>query len=312
VRRHVSLPPVLLAVALLVAALLPAAGAAALEVPDHGGRRVVDLAGILSDSAEGRISAELERLESDTGAQGAVLTIPSLEGEPLEDYSLRVAEAWKLGRADIDNGLLLLVARDDRRIRIEVGYGLEPVIPDVLAGRIIDGLITPRFRNGDFDAGVEAGVSALDGLARGDESVLPAESEPSGGPGEGEFPGVVFLAIFTLFLLPHAVSALFTRGAAGWVLLLFLTPFVFAFPAVALGAKLGFAAAALWLVAGSLLRVFLPERFKRSASRALRSRGGRGGGFFGGGGGFSSGGGGGGGFSGGGGSFGGGGASGSW
>jgi uncharacterized protein len=307
VRRHASSPLALLAVALLVAALLPAANAAALAVPDHGGRRVVDLAGILSDSAEGRISAELERLEKDTGAQVAVLTIPSLEGDPLDDFSLRVAEAWKLGRADTDNGVLLLVARDDRRVRIEVGYGLEPVIPDILAGRIIDGLITPRFRNGDFDAGVEAGVSALDGLARGDESVLPAESEPSGGSGGGG--GFGFLLIFALFLLPHVGSALVTRGAAGWVLLFFLTPFVFALPAMAFGAGLGMAAAAVWLLVGSLLRLFLPERLRRSASRVFRSRGGRGGGFFGGGGGFSSGGGG---FSGGGGSFGGGGASGSW
>ena len=108
-----------------------------LEVPSLD-RRVIDLAGLFSASAASSMEAELEGLETETGAQVAVLTIPSLEGQPLEDYALRVVEAWRLGREKRDNGVLILIARDDRKIRIEVGYGLEGVLPDAMCGRIID------------------------------------------------------------------------------------------------------------------------------------------------------------------------------
>ena len=134
---------------------LAAATAPALEVPYLAGR-VNDLADLLSPGAEARIEEELAALERETGAQGAVLTVPSLEGDPLEDFSLRVVDTWKLGREGVDDGVLLVIARDERQVRIEVGYGLEATLTDVGSKRILSDVMTPRFRAGDFDGGVEA------------------------------------------------------------------------------------------------------------------------------------------------------------
>ena len=128
------------------AALLGAALAAplpALEVPFLSGR-VVDLAGMLTESEKQSVEQKLAAFEKKTGAQVAVLTLPSLEGEPLEDYSIRVVETWKLGRTGHDDGVLLLIARDDRKMRIEVGRGLEDRLTDLVAGRILDHLLRPR------------------------------------------------------------------------------------------------------------------------------------------------------------------------
>ena len=135
-----------LLIVLLMAATSPAL---ALDVPPLKAR-VTDLAGLFTSTAVSEMERQLTALEEETGAQLAVLTIPSLEGEVLENYSLKVVEAWQLGQAQQDNGVLILIARDDRKIRIEVGYGLEGVLPDVLAGRIIDNAMKPAFRQGDF------------------------------------------------------------------------------------------------------------------------------------------------------------------
>ena len=147
-------------------------GAFALSVPELTGR-VNDYAALLTPATEARIDALLTRLERDTGAQVVVLTIDSLQGEPLEDYSLRVAETWKLGRADADDGALLLIAKNDRKMRLEVGYGLEPVLSDVMSRRILDQILRPSFRAGDFDGGIERAVEAMDGLIRGTSTLPP-------------------------------------------------------------------------------------------------------------------------------------------
>jgi uncharacterized protein len=279
-----------------------AAIASALEVPYLAGR-VNDQANMLSDQVENTLEDRLRLLERDTGAQVAVLTVPSLEGDPLEDYSMRVVETWKLGRSGADNGVLILIARDDRRMRIEVGYGLEGALTDAQSGRIIDRLMAPRFREGDFDGGVEAAVDAISAAIRGEPVVLPEESPRSGGIDPA---ALIFLLIFGL---PFVSAALSTRGVMGWIVGFFLAPFIFAFPAAMFGAKVGAVVAAVWLLVFPVLRLILP---KTAVGRGSRSRGGVfWGPFIGGGGGFSSGGGFGG-FSGGGGSFGGGGASGGW
>ena len=122
---------------------------------------VVDEAGILSENTEHQLTAMIKAHEDSTSNQLAVLTISSLEGENLEPYSLEVARTWALGQADKNNGVLLLVAVAERRIRIEVGYGLEGDLPDVTAKRIIDGEMTPYFREGDYDGGVEYGVRSI-------------------------------------------------------------------------------------------------------------------------------------------------------
>ncbi len=121
-----------------------------LEVPYLSGR-VNDQGEMFDDAFESQLEERLRVLEEETGAQVAVLTVRGLEGDPIEDFSIRVVQTWKLGREGVDDGALILVARDDRRMRIEVGYGLEGALTDAQAGRIIDQLMAPRFREGDFD-----------------------------------------------------------------------------------------------------------------------------------------------------------------
>ena len=106
-------------------------------------------------------------MKSETGHQIALLTVPTLEGDSLEDFSIRVAESWKIGKKGFDNGAILLIVRDDRRLRIEVGYGLEGVLPDAIANRIINEVITPRFRSGDYAGGIEAGVDSISRSPKG-------------------------------------------------------------------------------------------------------------------------------------------------
>jgi len=293
-RRH------LLILTVLACVLATASAVIALEVPYLSGR-VNDQANLLDDGFEGQLEERLRLLEEETGAQVAVLTIPSLEGDPLEDFSIRVVETWKLGRADTDDGVLILVARDERRMRIEVGYGLEGVLTDAQSGRIIDHLMAPRFREGDFNGGVGAAVEAVSSAIRGEPVDLPEKSTRS----EGVNPGaIIFLLIFGLPFIGAALSA---RGAAGWIVGIFLTPFFFGFPAAIFGVTIGKVTAIAWLIVFPLLRLILP---KTTTGRGTGTRGSTFWGPFiggGGGGGFS-----GGGFSGGGGSFGGGGASGGW
>lgn len=313
------------ATAALALALL-AAPAAGLDVPYLSGR-VVDLADLVPPAAEQELDARLAALERETGAQVVVLTVPTLEDEPLEDYAVRVAETWKLGRAGVDDGVLLLVAQRERGLRLEVGYGLEGKLPDITGKRILDERVVPRFRDGDFAGGIAAGVDAVAIAVRGGEPLPPAApaaplvSAPAAarlGLGVGVL----------LFLFPFTQAALFTRGGAGWFLGLFLTPFLTVFPAALFGVR-ALVVPALWLLLFPPLKLWIGRQQKkgrfgprprRSAPRSSGGwggwggwgggAGGFGGGFGGGGsgGGWSSGGG----FSGGGGSFGGGGASSRW
>src|SRR5690242_803014 len=144
--------------ALLLSWVLPAL--ALVAVPQLTGR-VVDRTGTLSSGDVAQLTQTLADLERRKGSQVAVLIVPTTDGEPIEQFSLRVAEAWKIGRKKIDDGALLVVAKNDRRMRIEVGYGLEGALTDVTSKRIIDEIITPRFRSGDFAGGVSAGVDRI-------------------------------------------------------------------------------------------------------------------------------------------------------
>jgi len=306
--------------ALLLALVAPAR---ALDVPYLSGR-VVDLADLLPPAAEQATTARLDALEKATGAQVVVLTIPSLDGEALEDYAIRVAETWKLGRKGVDDGVLFLVARDDRALRIEVGYGLEAKLPDITTKRILDELVVPHFRAGDFAGGIEAGVAAIETVVRGGDPLPPPSQRaigdgqlgPIGAPGK-LFVGVVFL----LFMVPFALSALHASGAGPWLMYVVLTPFLTLFPMSTFG-RAGLLVPVVWLVGFPIARWWIHHTGKKRGPGQSRDRraggwwgpGGFGGGGFGGGGfgGGGFGGGGGGGFSGGGGSFGGGGASSRW
>lgn len=174
----------------LICLLCPADPVTAREVPPAGGY-VVDQANLLTPSARQQLERLLAEFDRSDSTQIAVLTIPSLEGEDLEEYSLRVATAWGIGRQGHDNGALLLVAHQDRRLRIEVGYGLEEQLTDLLAGRIIDNEIAPRFRQGDFNGGIVAGVQAMVDAVRGLYQADPKSSQRQKNP-----LGILLLLLF--------------------------------------------------------------------------------------------------------------------
>lgn len=135
--------------------------------------RVMDLTGTLSGAAVARIEAKLADLETKKGSQIGVLIVPTTEPEDIDQYGIRVGDAWKLGRKGVDDGAILIVAKNDRRVRIEVGQGLEGALPDAIANRIIDETIAPHFKQGDFDGGVEAGVDKMISVVNGEPLPQP-------------------------------------------------------------------------------------------------------------------------------------------
>lgn len=177
--------------------------------------RVTDLTGTLAPATREALTRQLADLERTKGAQVAVLLVPTVGPESVEQYSLRVVEAWKLGRRGVDDGVLLLVAKNDRQARIEVGYGLEGAIPDAQAKRIIEDRMFPLLRQGNFDAGVQAGVSALVSLIQG-EPLPPPPRE--GGAGKGYSWNDLFVSAVMLALVGGGLlRALFGRLVAGLV-----------------------------------------------------------------------------------------------
>jgi uncharacterized protein len=131
------------------------------SIPELWGQRVHDDAHVLKQETIDASELKLQAFEDSTSNQIAILTTSSLNGEVLEEYSLKVAETWKLGKKEKDNGVLLLIVVDDRKMRIEVGHGLEGVLTDAHSNRIIRDELTPNFRKGDYDAGVTAAVDAM-------------------------------------------------------------------------------------------------------------------------------------------------------
>lgn len=294
----------------VLSALALATPVAARDVPYLTGR-VNDTAGMLPIEVREHLEAKLAEFEKASGAQVAVLTIASLEGEPLEEYALKVAQTWKLGRKGVDDGALLLVARDDRKMRIEVGYGLEGKLTDIACKRILDDVMRPAFRDGEFGRGVESGVDAMIGTIQG-KDVLPAV-----GVGSRRTAAPPTLAarlagtlIFVLVIGVFSFLALFGKGCMSWFLYVFLMPFYAMFPAAFWG-RAGFALVPIWVLGFPIAKIVLG---KTAAGKSfLKAHPGlvtfaTSSGHSGSGGGWSSGGG----FSGGGGSFGGGGASSSW
>jgi uncharacterized protein len=139
--------------------------------------RVVDQTGTLSSGDIASLTQLSRNLELRKGSQVAVLIVPTTQPETIEQFSIRVADAWKIGRKKIDDGALLVVAKDDRRLRIEVGYGLEGALPDVTTKRIIDEIITPKFKSGDFAGGISAGVERIIGVIDGEPLPAPPQRQ---------------------------------------------------------------------------------------------------------------------------------------
>jgi uncharacterized protein len=281
------------AVIVALSMVLASAASADVAVPPLSGR-VVDQTGTLSSGDIASLNQTLKSLEARKGSQIAVLIVPTTEPETIEQYSIRVAEAWKIGRKKIDDGALLIVAKDDHHLRIEVGYGLEGSLTDVTAHRIIDEVITPKFKAGDFAGGISAGLDRMIKVIDGEPLPLPAPPhwQDSGTP---DLSGLLNpFVLFGVFIAGAILRALLGRlvGAA------------------ATGAV---AALVAWLIVSSIIAALLVGAIAfvffmfGDGSLSTGSSGRYGGGWSGGGSRDSDSG-----FSGGGGSFGGGGASGSW
>jgi uncharacterized protein len=200
------------AIALLAVALSCLFGgvASALDVPPLQGR-VNDLANVLSPQAQRDIDARLQAYERATGHQLAVLIVPTLDGDPIEDFTIRVVEAWKLGRKGVYDGVLIFIALQEKQARIEVGYGLEGDLPDITAGRIVRDVMVPAFRGGDYALGISRGIATI-AQATGGEGEYRAppprqRREPRGGISP------YFLLVIVLFLFLGG-----GRGMGGFII----------------------------------------------------------------------------------------------
>ncbi len=182
--------------------------------------RVVDLSGTLSTDDRVALVERLTRLEQEKGAQIAILLLPSTAPESIEQFGIRLAESWKIGRKGVDDGIIVIVAKDDRRMRIEVGYGLEGAIPDAIAKRIVDEQMAPRFRDGDFAGGLGAAVDTLARLIGGER--LPPPTEKKAQDSGFDTDSLLFVAIFVaslaraLFGLLGALGISLLAGALAW------------------------------------------------------------------------------------------------
>lgn len=283
--------------ALLAALVLlaPWAAVADVAIPPLKAR-VTDLTATLSQSQQADLEQRLAAFEQRKGSQIAVLLVPTTQPESVEQYAVRVEESWKLGRKGIDDGVLVLVAKDDHKLWIEVGYGLEGVLPDAIAKRIIEEEMVPRFKQGDFYGGISAGVERIIKVIDG-EPLPPPKTRAA--PGAGiDLNSLLFIGFVLVFVVGSVLRAVFGRFLGSGII----------------GAIAGFI---VWTLAGTLLVGILAGIIAFIFGLFGGTRGGYpGGGWFPGGGGFGGGFGGGGfgggGFSGGGGSSGGGGAGGSW
>jgi len=294
--------------AVLLVGLLCIAGAWALAqgvlpLPDLSAR-VIDQTGTLDAASKAALEAKLAAFEQERGAQVVVLMVATTAPEDIADYTQRLGDAWKIGRPNVGDGVLFVIAKDDRRLRIATAKTLEGAIPDLLARRILDQAVTPALRQGDYAGGIAAGVDQILARIRGEELPLPDASQEPRVSGNLNGPD---LLIFLAFAVPVVAAVL--RGVFGNKLGTILT-------GVGAGGLAYLLTAVFWIAVGAGLLGMVAALFMQHLPMSSGTgRGGRGGpwggggfgggagGGFGGGGGFSSGGGG---------NFGGGGASGGW
>ena len=256
-------------VAIILALFTFSPAAFALDVPALRGH-VNDYAAMLSPGAAQELEASLTAFEGSDSTQIVVLTVPTLGGENLEEYSIKVADAWRIGQQKVDNGVILLIAKQERKIRIEVGRGLEGKLTDLVSGRIIRGEIAPRFKAGDIDGGIKAGVAAIMAVVKGEYKAGPRDLGHGKRSAHPIFTFVIFLMVACVFL--GSISRILggVAGAIGLPIIAFLL-----FPGLAFLLLIGLG------VGGFLLGLFLTFLF---------GGGGDGGGFSGGGGDFGGGG----------------------
>ena len=210
-----------LALALLATAL--AGAAVALTVPPPPTRRINDYAGALSLAERDRLEAKLAERERTSQNQVVVAIFRSLEGESLEDFSIRLAERWKIGQKGLDNGVIFLVFLDDRKLRLEVGYGLEPTLTDAVASTIINTVIVPRFRERQIAGGIEAGLDAIDAAIRGEFRVEGRREPQRSGDRLPAFVPLLFVVVVIVGMImaaqrnaAYARRHGYTGGSRGW------------------------------------------------------------------------------------------------
>jgi len=244
--------------------------------------RVTDNAQLLSVSAKQSLTDKLKAHEESTGNQIAVLTVNTIGGESIEMYAVKVFEAWKLGQEGKDNGILIVVVPDERRMRIEVGYGLEATLTDGKSGRIIRDIMTPKFKNGDFDGGITDGALAVIEVLEGGEmpelDVGAGEKEGSGfldfeGPDmplrERILIGAFIFGIIGLF----TVVGILTPGV-GWFLYFFLIPFWAMFPIIVLGTGGAFKCLVTYVIGFPIAKLILKNtEWYKKAQKDLRTKG---------------------------------------
>ena len=207
----------------LLLAALAGVAAAALPIPPPPDHRINDYAGALSAADRERLEDKLRARERESSNQIVVAIVRSLEGENLEDYSIRLAQAWRIGQKGLDNGVIFLIFVDDRKMRLEVGYGLEAKLTDALSSQILRQVVAPRFREGKIGDGVAAGLDAIEQAIAGTYKAEPGgQARP--GPTRGPF-ALVLLAVVVIGIFSIVVSGLrqsharrqgWTGGSRGW------------------------------------------------------------------------------------------------
>jgi uncharacterized protein len=200
---------------LLLTFLCISSSVCALQIPQRPAGRITDQTGTLSPNEILMLENKIADFEQETTNQIAVLIIPSLDGDNLEDYSIRLAEKWKMGQAGKNNGVIFLIVKNDRKIRLEVGYGLEGALPDALAGSIIRSDIAPPFRTGQFYRGIDAGLTAMMNATKGEYKASSGQKRNSSASWVVLLPIVLFFG----FVILHSFARrrhYHSGGASGW------------------------------------------------------------------------------------------------
>lgn len=264
----------------LIAAILSIAmSAVGADIPFLTGR-VTDNAQILTADTRRTLTENLKAHEDRTGNQIAVLTVPTLEGESIEEYAVAVFKEWKLGQKGKDNGVLVIVAPKDRRMRIEVGYGLEGTLPDGLAGSIIRNVMTPRFKTGDYNGGINDGVKAIiDVLEGGKVPDAPSDKSQASSDLNISAPDLPIIERILIGAFIFGIIGLFTvfgilTPGVGWFLYFFLIPFWAMFPIIIVGTTGAFYCLITYLIVFPIAKLLLKNTdWYNKAKKDLRTKG---------------------------------------
>ena len=268
-----------LVLGLLVVFPVPSAAAAGIDVPYLTGR-VVDNANIMQADTRGRLAERLREHERTAGNQVVVLTVPTIGEASVEEYATKVFETWKLGQKDRDNGVLVVVVPQDRKMRIEVGYGLEASLTDATCGQIIRNVMTPSFKEGNYDKGIEDGIGSVIGLLEGTGTV-PGDAPAGQSSSNNLFdaPDMPLIQRILIGAFIFSIIGLFTvigvlTPGVGWFLYVFLIPFWAMFPIVVIGPHATLALLATYIIGYPAAKIILGRQaWYKKAAHDLKTKG---------------------------------------